>query len=609
MKRFSWSGRDRGRVGLAAHRALSGTLVALLVVMAAGTAAFGHAPAAVRARAAMPVTASVTPATALLYFAVDLDTSSAQYQKSAELLKRFGSGTTVQGLVGNMTTGMTGGNATATAQLTALLGGEAGIAIFGLGSGLSLSSALRIVGTGGNSTPGGTTGGTGAQSNMAVIISAPDPNAAYSAAETALKQDATSKGTTVSAQTYGGVQIQTVAGDQTTGSTGSALARVGKFIVLGSAATDVEPVIDTQSGKTPSLANSTNFKNVAAELNSDWLVLGHVNGTEMANQVRAAASSGASVSGMSLNQLNGDTGFVVWADNPGFHFDSITVPSGTQSTSPAANFQAVLPSKVPANTLFLTDGADLGKTGILDTIILSALATLSGAVGTGTPVASLTPAERDQQFAQLQSVLGFNIKTDFIDQLVGEWGIAAWGASAGTRNGQGSSGFRLVLVSNAQTPATVSKALAKLSTLFQSMMASRGTVTTKQIGQDQVSVLTLKSTTGGQATTIEYGIVGGVFIFSVGDAISEYLASGTSTLANNPNYRDALAVLPAQHNGIFFLNLEATIGLVQSSLATSLAGGTPTAGPSSSSALKSIAGVTYERNGMTGVSALLLIKQ
>jgi hypothetical protein len=665
MNRVSRFGRRRGFVERSAQRIASVAAVMLLIVMALGAAVLGGAPAGVGAQTATPVTASVVPATTLLYVAVDLDTKSAQYQKATELLQRLGVDTSVQDLAGEMSSAVTGGNATAATQFDALLGGQAGIAVFDFGVDLSsLSGAIEgDLGMTGLGTPAAGAGGATSTTSVAIVISAPDPDAAYSAAESALQQDATNQGTTVSQETYEGVQIETLAGDETSGTSGSSLARVGDFVVFGTAAADVYPVIDTESGKTPSLADSADFAKIAAALNPDWLLFGHVNGTEVAHQLDAAAASGIDVSSINLAQLKADSGFVVWADDPGFRFDSITVPAADGSTDVPANFEPDLPSRVPGDSLLLVDGADLGKTGFLDTVILAALGSLTGSVGSdvATPEPSKSPEEiAQEQFAQLEAILGFNVKTDFIDQLVGEWGIAAWGIDANAMSGQDYSGIHFLLISDAQTPATVSDAVSKLSLLLQAGLAGQGTVTTKLIGQDQINVLTIDTGSGEAPVTIEYGVVNGKFILSLNDAISEYLAGGSS-LADNPNYKDALAALPSEHNGVFYLDLTQIVPIVQSAISATTSSfattdasekcaaystqaaaqeafdadpatnweldqdfdgqacedyfaassPTPEVSPAANqlAALKSLTAVAFERDGMSGTSALLMIAQ
>ncbi|MEA2582997.1 MAG: hypothetical protein QOF33_1082 [Thermomicrobiales bacterium] len=661
MNRFSRFGRRRESVRRSAHSIAAAVLSVLLVAMLASAAVMGHAPGVARAQAATPVTASVTPESALIYIAIDLDTQSPQYQKATELLQRVGVDTSVEDLAGDISSSMTGGNTTEASELQAFLGGEVGVAVFDFGDMSSLSGDL---GSEGDETGDDTPAAVPAPST-AIIVSAPDPDAAFAAAENAFQQDATDQGATVSEDSYEGVLIKSVPGDVTSDTTGSSLARVGDFVVIGTTPADIEPIVDTQSGKTPALADGAEFKSVSAELNADWIVFGHINGTELADQLSSATeASGVNVSTIELAQLQADSGFVVWADDPGFRIDSITMPATGGNVTQAANFDAQLPTKIPGDALFFTDGAELGKSGFLDTIFLALLTSMTGSVGTdiATPDPSKSAEQiAQEQFAQLELLLGFNLKTDFIDQMIGEWGMAAWGIDSSLMSSQDTSGVRFLLVSDVQTPETVSNAATKLSTLIQTSLAGQGTLSTKAVGQDQVNVLTMESTTGGAPTTIEYGIVGGQFIISVNDAVSDYVSGVDSALADNPNYQAALAELPAEHNGIFYLDVATVVQLVQEAIAAFSAGmettdasekcaeystqeaaqeafdadqatnweldqdfdgeacedyfnpssAEPIPSPASDqyAALKTFASVTFERDGMSGVSALLLIQE
>jgi hypothetical protein len=661
MNRFSRFGRRRESVRRSARSVAAAVLSVLLVAMLASAAVMGHAPGVARAQAATPVTASVTPESALIYIAIDLDTQSPQYQKATELLQRVGVDTSVEDLAGDISSSMTGGNTTEASELEAFLGGEVGVAVFDFGDMSSLSGDL---GSEGDETGEDTPAAVPAPST-AIIVSAPDPDAAFAAAENAFQQDATDQGATVSEDSYEGVLIKSVPGDVTSDTTGSSLARVGDFVVIGTTPADIEPIVDTQSGKTPALADGAEFKSVSAELNADWIVFGHINGTELADQLSSATeASGVNVSTIELAQLQADSGFVVWADDPGFRIDSITMPAAGGNVTQAANFDAQLPTKIPGDALFFTDGAELGKSGFLDTIFLALLTSMTGSVGTdiATPDPSKSAEQiAQEQFAQLELLLGFNLKTDFIDQMIGEWGMAAWGIDSSLMSSQDTSGVRFLLVSDVQTPETVSNAATKLSTLIQTSLAGQGTLSTKTVGQDQVNVLTMESTTGGAPTTIEYGIVGGQFIISVNDAVSDYVSGVDSALADNPNYQAALAELPAEHNGIFYLDVATVVQLVQEAIAAFSAGmettdasekcaeystqeaaqeafdadqatnweldqdfdgeacedyfnpssaeSTPSPASDQYAALKTFASVSFERDGMSGVSALLLIQE
>jgi Protein of unknown function (DUF3352) len=230
---------------------------------------------------------------------------------------------------------------------------------------------------------------------------------------------------------------------------------------------------------------------------------------------------------------------------------------------------------VPGDSLFFVDGYNLGATGILDTLFLSVLTGLTSGTGVqvATPEPGKTPEEiANEQFDQLEQVLGFNLKTDFIDQLTGEFGLAVWGLSVDDDGSLNSDNLGFLLVSDAATPATVSDAVSKLSLLVQAGLSGQGTVTTKVVGNGQINVLTVNSGSGSTPIIIEYGVVNGQFVLGYGSAVDDYLAGTTTPLSKNADYQKALGELPAQHNGILYLKVGTVVQVGQaasSSLNTS----------------------------------------
>jgi len=643
-------------------RLISIALAAFLIAMAAMTSVVAGVPTSALAQETAPVTASVAPADSLAYIAVDLDPTSEQNVKTTDLLGRLGVGS-IEELIGGMSSAATGEDITTGMDLTELLGGELGLAIFDFGADLSAVTGAVEGGLAGdiNADPA-----AAPQPSLAAIISAPDPDAAYTAAETSLENDATARVVNVTDETYEGVTIRVLAGDETTGDSGIALARVGDFIVFGMDASDVEKVIDTEAGRTPALADSDAFTSVLAEMTGDWLVNGYVDGEAIAAGLIADPTSGMDLSGVDLSALRANSGFVIWADDPGFRFDGIVIPTAEGSLPIAANFNAELPAMIPSDAAVFINSYDLGPSGILDTIFMAALSGLTGSVGTdvvATPEASKSPEVLAQeQFAQLEAILGFNVKTDFIDQMVGEWGMAVWGLNADAAATMDPTSVKFLLVSNTQTAATVSDAVSKLSLLLQAGLSGQGAVTTRVLGQDQINVLTIDDGTSPTPIVIEYGVVNRQFVISYNGAIDELVTDGGDSLAQNATYQAALAALPTEYNGQLYVDLSQIVPLVQQATAAAstsvefqdasekcaaystqaaaqetfdadpstnweldqdfdgqacedyytqgdVEAATPVAMSDQYNALTAFASVTYQRDNMLGVSAILLIAE
>ena len=638
-------------------RLIAITLVALLVVMTALSSGLAGVPRAALAQSTAPVTASVIPADVMAYIAIDLDQESSQVTKANNLMSRIGAGS-VEDLVGSMSSSTTGEDVTANINTDALLGGEAGLAIFNLGD--EMSSVAGAV-------EGGLSGGLDAATtaaalpSMAAVISAADPDAAYTSVETTLEDDATTAGLTIVDQTYEGTTIRVLPADESMGTEETAIAKVGDFVVIGTSADDVEKVIDAEAGRIPTLADSDDYKAVAAQLNTEWLISGYVNAATASAAATTDPSVTSTLGGVDLSALQSHAGFVIRADDPGFIFDGIVIPTADGALPAANSFNAELPGMLPSNTVALVNGYDLGASGVLDAIFLAALNSLTGSVegSVATPSTMVSPEEiANQQYQQLEAILGFNVKTDFIDQMVGEWGIAVWGLNADAAASMDPTSVKFLLVSNTQTPATIADAVSKLSLLLQASLSGQGTVTTRLIGQDQINVLTINDPSVATPVSIEYGVVNGKFVISYNGAIDE-LNSGGDTLADNANYKAAMAELPTDKAGQIYIDLSQIVPIAEQVAAASASSfeftdasescanyetqaeaqaaydadqstnwdldqdfdgqacedyfspASPTAIPSSTTgqydALTAFAAVSYQKDNMVGASAILLI--
>jgi hypothetical protein len=222
-----------------------------------------------------------------------------------------------------------------------------------------------------------------------------------------------------------------------------------------------------------------------------------------------------------------------------------------------ANFEPDLPNKVPSNTVLMVDGADLGANGALDALGLLLVQSIVGADPRATPPAGVTPEEYESQmFDQAAQLLGFNLQTAFIDQLVGEFGLAIWGVETLDPASIGG-----VFVSDVGDADQVNSAVSQISLLAQAQGQGEFSITTRQIGTDSVNVLDLTQT--GTPVTVEYGVVGSQFLLGVNDALNSYTGTVSDPLSANPSYQAALATLPQEHNSVFYLDLGQLIPLAE----------------------------------------------
>jgi hypothetical protein len=549
------------------QRVLSGLLALLMVsTMAAGTV-FGLGPSTVRAQADSLETAALAPESTLIYMSVQLDTEGEQWTLAEELLGRLGVPSVEEAIAQSGET-MTSEDMALLEDLEVFLGGEVGIVITSLaaaqeaGSELSSEAGLGAVS---DALPVGSPEATapGEGEGFAAIARPEDAAAAWTAVEDLFQQNATDSGQTIVEEEYEGVTILTLPGDEFDSSSGAAAAQLDDFIVLAATPADIEPIIDVHQGNAPALADEEHFQEISAAFTEPRLAFFYVNGPELFAQ----AMSGVDMSELEemgqfgdlfTNAINAYSAGTVSAEENGFRFDSLTMPGESGELPPTpANFTPTLPDKVPSNTVLMAAGADLGATGTLDVLALLFVQGMLGIDPSATPVPSQSPEEYAAElFEQSAQLLGFNIKTDVIDQLVGEYGLALWGIET-----LDPTQINALFISGVSDTTVFGGALAQISLLIQSGAQGQVSITTREIGTDLLNIVDLSPT--GTPVIVEYGILGGEFVVGVNNGITEYASGASDPLSANPNYQSALSSLPSEHNSITYIDLSQLVPLYE----------------------------------------------
>lgn len=535
---------------MAKPSASNGKIVSLVLALMLALTAFVPAVGSLGVREAFAQTpavedktATVVPADALVYASINLDTKSDQFTLAQDLIKRAG----LEQEVDTAASSASGDNA---ATIDAATGGYAAFVLTTLPPQVSESlSSLTSDVTTAASDPSTLTAG-GVPSGFAVILQASDPDAT----EKALLADLNNSdaGQSATTDTYEGVTITSVA-PASTDDTGTAFARVGDFLVVATIPEDIHPIIDTESGKTDNLADSESYTSLQGELNAEWLAFGLVNGPRMLDEIEAAATPGsAEIPESTKAQLQAVTGFVFWADQPGFRMDTISLASAdapTTASTPAVSGD--LAAKVPADSLIFTNGMNINQYGVLDAIGLVFAQALVGSGSQGTPVA--TPASIVEQqaaiYSQAATVLGFNLKTDFIDQLDGEYGFAL----SATDLSSGSPKIDAIFVTDTVDAQKVTDTASKISFILASAVDG-DMISSRDVNGSTVT--TLDAGDASMPLKFEYGVVDGQLLIGVNNGIDNYVNGPAQPLASSALYKDTLAQLPSDASGITFVNME-----------------------------------------------------
>ena len=577
-------------------------------------------------------TASVVPEDAPFYLAATLDRDSGQWQLAEDLIRRAGLGDLLDQAVEETASEMTPVEAQ---DLDTLLTGEVALVVADLD--LITDAAGMALEPDDASTSSSTDSTTPA--GFAVVFAPADPDAAETLATDSLAEEAAARGVEVEEIDEDGATVVVAPGDEF--EEGAALARLGDILVFSATTLDISPFIEVFAGNETALAERDAFLEVRDALPNDFLVYGYANGTQLRMDIEEALAS-ATEAGLgpaelqmieqSLAGLDTFSGFTVWADDPGFRFDTIAIPADGADLPPVpANFDATLPERVPGDTVLLVNSYDLGATlGPQLDLMASILAQVAEEDPTF-PV-SFPPAATEEERAGavwefVTRFLAFNPRTDLVGQLVEEWGLAL---SVRPEDPTYVSG---VFVSGVEDEIRVNDAVTKLAVWFN--LLAVGLLSTVEggeeilLGPDPVGASTEE--VEGALTQIiqipipeldatirmQWGVLDGEFVFGFGDGFGEYTAGPDGALSDNPRYQATMAELPAEHFATAYVDLGRLIELGMPILEEELGSDAQAPGSSTSndvelpdlSAIQSLGVVGFEREGAVGTSAILLIAE
>jgi hypothetical protein len=332
-----------------------------------------------------------------------------------------------------------------------------------------------------------------------------------------------------------------------------AVAQVDKHILLAQTPVDLQAVIDTAKGATPSIESLAAYRKIRQALAGDNLLFGFFNLPAAMKAQAATASFGAA--GAALVGEARYTGLTISADQPGFRMETVEISAdGSPLPAGAAPYQSDLLKHTPEDALFFMSAQDLAKTGVLDA--LGAAAVGMATAGMAGPATSAAGESQDafiaRQYESIAALIGFNPQTELLQQLVGEYGV--W-----VRGKADPSTLAALFVSGVKDPGAVANALSQVTMLIQGNSGGETTATTRTVAGSRITTLP----TEPGAPSLEYGVIGNQLVIGVGDAIDQFTASSSSSLADNAQYQAVMATLPTDMNGSLYLDLSQVIPHVQ----------------------------------------------
>jgi hypothetical protein len=498
-------------------------------------------------------TADAVPGDAVVYSVIDLDLESAQWQQVEELLGRLGVPDALDQFHEEALTGAE--DEPTEEEFSALLGGEA--AFFVLPSGVeslfeqfeALNQQMAEMGMG---TPGAAGGDMEMPAieltGVGVVFEPSDPEVAWGYVERQLASQADSDDVQIEETVEGDVTIVTLTPSDPS-EPEIVIANTGSFIVLAGNIIDVQTVIDTANGDADSVADTDAFNQIVGALPGESISFTFYDSTQVMGLFGEDFLEGFSSLSPELAEaaeVASFGGVAFWADADGFRMDAVTVPAeGSDLSAMVPDGTVTFDQRVPAETTVFFGG--LVPPGTWDYAAFGvAQAINAGMTGEQPDMGSLEEMYSEEaiqeQLAQAEQILGFNLLDDFFSQFSGE---TAFAFTFPDMMAMGSMSIDTVFVTELEDPAVVAESVEKLVRMLTSMAGDQMPVTTESMGDDTLYVIGDPETTGVPA--IEVGVIEGQLVIGTGAGVSGFMDGVSSSLADDAGYQDVLGLLPGEN--------------------------------------------------------------
>jgi hypothetical protein len=355
---------------------------------------------------------------------------------------------------------------------------------------------------------------------------------------------------------YGGILI-TVFQPTDEYADSSAIATIGEYSVFAMRAEDIHPLIDTFNGDAPSLDANQQYQQLMAMLPSPFLSSGWVNGPALLDAIEGSAPEAlASVDVESLAALDAVTAFAFTAEQQGFRLETRSLPANPVAT-PADMLDGAFLDSVSSDALLVTNGMDIDSSGLVTNLALLFASEFVGEDLSATPVADIDLQQtQDEVFAQTEALLGFNIKTDFIDNLTGEYGVAL---SVSDLLSEVPS-VDALFVTDVSNPLAVQDVISKVSFIVGAGFGDQTTIDTRAVNGSNINVIDLTDT--GFAEKVEFGIIDDELIISVGSGLDDYLDGPATPLSEDESFNQLMANLPSDYTSMTYIDMNAVVSMV-----------------------------------------------
>ncbi|HQY30275.1 MAG TPA: DUF3352 domain-containing protein [Thermomicrobiales bacterium] len=385
------------------------------------------------------------------------------------------------------------------------------------------------------------------------------------------------------------------------------VAVVGDFVVLATTVEDIEAVIDTADNAADSLASVDTLAQASGLLPQERVAFAWSNNTA-AIELAATSSKGMADGVRDIfSNYEGVSAMAIVATEVGLRFDEVNIPAGAPAQASGTADTLDFATKVPANTVLFANGNELGQTVVLKSVGLflsSLIVGVTSEMAPGDATATPVAVSVDDAYAQLESLLGFNFKTDFMDQMTGPYGFALWNLDANNP-----AKIAAVLTSQVDTPDKVDNTISTVVNLIQ--LAGQGSLSVTSHTVPGGSLNNILAPVDGDSISIDFGLIGDQFVLGIGDGAETALTGATDSLADSDVFKTAMSELPTEYQAIYFANVQELQAASEDSGmmgSGNLLDEITSQQAASNNAVESFAAVTYVKDGATFTSAIIIVK-
>ncbi|HZQ38140.1 MAG TPA: DUF3352 domain-containing protein [Dehalococcoidia bacterium] len=495
----------------------------LLGLIAAAAIVAGGSVVVIRAMTGQSTTgdtARLVPDSVALYATVNTDPSSRQWVQLASLMQRLGVDTPLRS---GRNDGLLQAGLDWDTDVAPYLGGEATLALTDL---------------------------SGSQPSGIAVLSVTDGDKAWQHTVSKLDELATKDGATPTSSSFHGVAIRTYAAE----GDGSPLAvtHQGRYLILATSTDLAQSVLDLNGGKGSALANAKAYKDARASVAADPLAFVYLNYARLggiASSLAPAAGGGQSVTGAlkaaGLEQAALAFAFTAESDGVRFEFQTVDIdPAKSAVMLRQAPADSRLAHQAPADALVFFAGNDLYDSYIKG--VQQALRQYGNS-----PDAAETVNQFNDALNQLSQQLGFDVEKGLLAHLTGEYGFALGASSASA------DGLWLLAGANVDNGGAVQQALSQIAAFLD---GNGVPIADTSVAGVQIHQATNPDNPDQSAA---FALAGDELLAGYGDGVLQKALAPANTLADDADFRDAMAQLPNDRALIWYVNLKQIVTLAK----------------------------------------------